>query len=276
MQKIDAHQHFWKFDPVRDAWITEDMSAIRRDFLPQDLEPLLKAHGIGGCVAVQADQSHAENDFLLALADANDWIKGVVGWADFQSPAIGDELSRYSGASKLKGFRHILQVEAQRDFMLRPAFLKGIGELAKRGFTYDILIFPDQVGFAETFVRKFPDQRFVVDHLAKPYISDGKLDPWRKDMQRLAACENVWCKVSGMVTEANWKSWKKTDFIPYLDAVVSAFSTDRLLYGSDWPVCLVAASYDEMFGIVSDYFSALSADEQENIFGGNAIKFYNL
>lgn len=276
MPKIDSHQHFWKFDPARDAWITEDMEVIRRDFLPPDLGPVLNANNIDGCVAVQADQSYAENDFLLGLAAEHEWIKGVVGWADFQSPGIADELSRYSGADKLKGFRHILQGETQRDFMLRPAFLKGVGELVRRGFTYDILIYPDQVAFTETFVRKFPDQRFVVDHLAKPYIRDGKIDPWRKDMQRLASCANVWCKVSGMVTEANWNSWKKSDFTPYLDVVVSAFGTDRLLFGSDWPVCLVAASYSDMLGIVTDYFSALSADEQEKIFGGNAVKFYNL
>lgn len=276
MQKIDSHQHFWKFDPVRDAWITEDMSAIRRDFLPEDLGPILQEHGIDGCVTVQADQSRAENEFLLDLAAEHDWIKGVVGWVDLQAPDINEQLSSYSELKKLKGFRHVLQGEPQRDFMLRPAFLNGIGALRKFNFSYDILIFPDQVAFAETLVRKFPDQRFVVDHLAKPYIRDKKLDPWRRDMQRLAALGNVSCKISGMVTEANWHSWKKEDFFPYLDVVVSAFGTDRLLYGSDWPVCLVAASYTEMLAIVTDYFSALSENEQEKIFGGNATKFYNL
>lgn len=276
MQKIDSHQHFWKFDPVRDAWITEDMSAIRRDFLPEDLGPILQEHGIDGCVTVQADQSRAENEFLLDLAAEHDWIKGVVGWVDLQAPDINEQLASYSELKKLKGFRHVLQGEPQRDFMLRPAFLNGIGVLRKFNFSYDILIFPDQVAFAETLVRKFPDQRFVVDHLAKPYIRDKKLDPWRRDMQRLAALGNVSCKISGMVTEANWHSWKKEDFFPYLDVVVSAFGTDRLLYGSDWPVCLVAASYTEMLAIVTDYFSALSENEQEKIFGGNATKFYNL
>lgn len=276
MQRIDSHQHFWKFDPVRDAWITEDMGAIRRDFLPHDLAPVLKAHGMDGCVTVQADQSAAENDFLLALAAEHDWIKGVVGWVDFQAADITEQLARYEEHKKLKGFRHVLQGEPQRDFMLRPAFLNGIRALREFNFSYDILIFPDQVGFAETFARKFPDQRFVIDHLAKPYIRDKKLDPWRHDMQRLAALDNVSCKVSGMVTEANWQSWKKQDFFPYLDVVVSAFGTDRLLFGSDWPVCLVAASYGEMMAIVTDYFSTLSENEQAKIFGGNAAKFYNL
>lgn len=276
MLRIDSHQHFWKFDPVRDAWITEEMGAIRRDFLPEDLGPIFRAHNIDGCVAVQADQSATENDFLLSLAAEYDWIKGVVGWVDFESPDVADQLTRYAGIGKMKGFRHILQGEPQRDFMLRPAFLKGIAALADFGFSYDILIFPDQLEFAETFVRKFPGQRFVVDHLAKPYIRDKKLDPWRRDMQRLAAFDNVSCKISGMVTEANWQSWKKEDFTPYLDVVVSAFGTDRLLFGSDWPVCLVAAGYPEALEIVAGYFSALSENEQNKIFGGNAIKFYNL
>lgn len=276
MLKIDAHQHFWKFDPIRDAWITEDMGVIRRDFLPEDLEPVLRSNDVDGCVSVQADQSLAENDFLLALAAKHDWIRGVVGWVDFQAPDIGDQLARYTGIKKLKGFRHVLQGEPQRDFMLRPTFLNGIARLADYDYSYDILIFPDQLEHTETFVRKFPSQRFVIDHLAKPYIRDKKLDPWRRDMQRLAAFDNVSCKISGMVTEASWQSWKKEDFIPYLDVVVSAFGADRLLFGSDWPVCLVAASYAEMMEIVTDYFSTLSVTEQEKIFGGNAIKFYNL
>jgi L-fucono-1,5-lactonase len=276
MQRIDSHQHFWRFDPVRDAWITEEMSVIRHDFLPDDLRPILDAQGFDGSVAVQADQSDAETQFLLDLADKNDWIKGVVGWVDFQSDDIVEKLSQYSRFGKLKGFRHILQGERQRDFMLRPAFLNGIGKLLAFGFTYDILIFPDQLEFTETFVHKFPDQPFVIDHLAKPYILDKKVEPWKTNIQRLANLDNVYCKISGMVTEDNWKTWKKEDFTPYLDAVVGAFGTGRVLYGSDWPVCLVASSYSDMIGIVTDYFSALSRTEQENVFGGNATKFYNL
>jgi L-fuconolactonase len=276
VQKIDSHQHFWNFDPKRDAWITEDMAAIRRDFGPEDLRPVYDAHGVEGCVAVQADQSQAENDFLLGLAEHHEWIKGVVGWVDLQADDVADKLEQLSARKKFKGIRHILQGEKQRDFMLRPAFLRGIGQLQKFDLAYDILIYPDQLRYAADFVARFPNQRFVVDHIAKPYIRDKKLNPWREDMQRLASYKNVWCKVSGMVTEANWSSWQKSDFTPYLDTVTSLFGPERLMYGSDWPVCLVAATYGEMLEIVVDYFSVLSTTEQEKIFRTNAIEFYKL
>lgn len=276
MQKIDSHQHFWKFNPQRDAWITEEMAAIRRDFGPEDLRPIYDAHDVEGSVAVQADQSPAENEFLLGLAERYDWIKGVVGWVDLEANDVVEQLEHLSARKKLKGLRHILQGEKQRDYMLRSAFLRGIGHLEKFDLSYDILIYPDQLKFAAEFAGRFPRQRFVLDHIAKPYIRDGKLDPWREDIQRLAAHENVWCKVSGMVTEANWASWKKDDFTPYLDTVMSTFGPDRLMYGSDWPVCLVAATYGEMIEIVGDYFSALSEEEQEKIFRSNAIAFYKL
>lgn len=275
-QYIDSHQHFWKFDPVRDSWITDDMSVIQRDFFPQDLKPLLLENKISGCVAVQADQSETENLFLLSLADQNDFIKGVVGWIDLQAEDIEEKLAQYAAQKKLKGFRHVLQGEKQRDFMLRPAFMNGVSKLNQFNYTYDILIFPDQLKFTEEFVRQFPDQPFVIDHLAKPYIRDKKINEWKHDIERLSKYENVFCKISGMVTEANWKNWKHEDFRPYLDVVVNAFGIKRLMYGSDWPVCLVAASYDEMFGIVRNYFSSFSQEEKTMFFGGNAIRFYNL
>lgn len=252
------------------------MAAIRRDFVPDDLRPVLDAHGVEGCVAVQADQSHTENEFLIGLAERYDWIRGVVGWVDFEAVDIDERLERLSARKKLKGLRHILQGEKQRDYMLRPAFLRGIGQLEAFDLAYDILIYPDQLKFAAEFAARLPHQRFVLDHIAKPYIREEKLEPWRQDMQRLAAHGNVWCKVSGMVTEANWTSWKKDDFTPYLDAVMSTFGPDRLMFGSDWPVCLVAATYGEMIGIVADYFSALSPAEQDRIFYHNAIEFYKL
>ena len=276
MQKIDAHQHFWKFDPVRDSWITEDMSRIRRDFLPQDLEPVLKAHGIDGTVVVQSDQSEAENNFQLQLAEANPFIKAVVGWVDLQAPDIHDRLSFYSQYPKLRGFRHVLQGEPQRDLMLQPAFKQGISQLANFGFTYDILIFPDQLLYAKELVASFPRQQFVVDHLAKPEIRSGRIAPWKEEMKALAQYENVSCKISGMVTEADWKQWRREDFYPYMDVVVEAFGMKRLLFGSDWPVCLVAADYASMLGIVQEYFSGFSQTEQQDFFGGNAIRFYNL
>jgi L-fuconolactonase len=275
-QVIDAHQHFWKFDPVRDSWITDEMAVIQRDFFPGDLQPLLTKNNIDGCVAVQADQSEMENTFLLSLANQNDFVKGVVGWVDFQARDITDTLAKYSAHKKMKGFRHVLQGEKQRDFMLRPAFLNGIGKLHQFNYTYDILIYPDQLRFTEDFVNNFPDQPFVIDHLAKPYIKEGKIDEWKREMEILARYDNVLCKISGMVTEADWKNWKIGDFTPYLDVVVDAFGMERLMYGSDWPVCTVAGSYDRVFDIVRQYFSSFSKAEQQMFFGANAIKFYNL
>lgn len=274
--KIDAHQHFWIFDPVRDSWINDEMSAIRRDFLPEDLKPILTAHGFDGCVAVQADQTEAQNDFLLTFAAQNDFIKGVVGWVDLQNPQIEERLSYYAGNAKMKGFRHILQGEAQRDFMLRPAFMNGISLLEKYNFTYDILIFPDQIKFSEKLVKAFPNQKFVIDHIAKPEIKNQKIEDWKKDITSIAQCENIFCKVSGMVTEADFNSWEPEDFTPYLDVVFEAFGTKRLMYGSDWPVCNVAGGYSKSLNILTAYTQQLTENEQALFFGENASSFYNL
>jgi L-fuconolactonase len=276
MKKIDAHQHFWKFDPVRDSWINDEMKIIQKDFLPADLEPLLTQNGFDGCVAVQSDQSEQENEFHLQLAGKFDFIKGIVGWIDLQAENAKERLEYYSQFEKMKGFRHVLQGEAKRDLMLSSAFKKGISLLNKYHFTYDILIYQDQLQYIPDFVSYFPDQPFVIDHLAKPAIKNGEISEWKNDIERIAQFENVYCKLSGMVTEADWKHWKKNDFKPYLDVVVEAFGTDRILFGSDWPVCLVAASYQEMLGIVENYFSSFSKEEQEKFFGLNAIQFYRL
>lgn len=276
MKTIDAHQHFWKFDPVRDSWITDEMSVIQKDFFPGDLKPVLQRNGFDGCVAVQASQSEEDTEFLISLANDNDFIKGVVGWVDLQANDIEQRLTKYKSVSVVKGFRHVLQGEPQRDLMLTPNFKRGIAALQKHGFTYDILIFPDQVKFSEELVASFPEQKFVIDHIAKPYIKRKEIEEWKKDMESIAQHQNVYCKISGMVTEADWKGWKKEDFKPYLDVVVNAFGTNRILFGSDWPVCLVAASYETMLAIVKDYFSSFSKKEQEQFFGINAIRFYNL
>ncbi len=276
MLKIDSHQHFWKYDPVRDSWITEDMGVIRKDFFPEDLEPILKDNGIDGCVVVQSDQSEKENYFQISNADKHDFIKGIVGWINLSASNIEERLEYFSQFKKLKGYRHVLQGEPQRDFMLRPDFLNGISLLNKYNFTYDILVFPDQLKFVKQFVAKFPEHRFVIDHIAKPYIKDSILNGWQDDMNAIAEHKNVFCKISGMVTEAKWDNWLKTDFDPYMDVVVNAFGTDRVMFGSDWPVCLVAAKYNEVLDIVKDYFSGYSDNEREKVFGGNAIKFYSL
>lgn len=277
MDKIDAHQHFWQFDPVRDSWITWEMQKIRRDFLPEHLHPLLQECGIDGCVLVQADQSERENEFLLGLAGSFDFIKGVVGWVDLRDPEVGERLSYYKDFPKMKGFRHVLQGEPDRAMMLKPSFKRGISALGALGYTYDILIYPDQLGYTREFVAAFPDQPFVIDHIAKPHIKDHFItEEWRSAIRAVATYPNVCCKISGMVTEADWAHWTPEHLRVYIDTVVEAFGTDRVLFGSDWPVCLVAASYKQVFEVVKDYFSAFRADEQAAFFGGNAIKFYQL
>ena len=276
MLRIDSHQHFWNFDPEKFDWITEEMSLIKRDFLPGDLKPILQQNNFDGCITVQVEQTEEENNFLLKAAQDNEFIKGVVGWIDLQSENIEERLAYYTEFKKLKGFRHILQGEKKRDLMLSPDFKRGISLLSKYNFTYDVLIFPDQLMFAKELVNEFPEQKFVIDHLAKPYIKDGRIEEWKKDMEAIGSFENVYCKISGMVTEADWKNWKAKDFFPYLDVVVKSFGTNRIMYGSDWPVCLVAASYEQVLNIVREYFSSFSKNEQDLFFGGNAVKFYNI
>jgi len=252
------------------------MSGIRRDFLPKDFEPILEQNGIGGSVLVQVDQDEKENEFQLKNADENDFIKGVVGWVNLQVDNIEERLEFYKQFEKMKGFRHILQGEADRALMLKPAFMNGISKLKKFGYTYDILIYTDQLKYAREFVAAFPDQPFVIDHIAKPNILEHNIKDWKMDITAVAEHENVYCKVSGMVTEADWQNWRKEDFTPYLDVIVEAFGIDRIMYGSDWPVCLVAATYEQMKSIVDDRLSSFSKDEQEKFFGKNAIKFYDL
>jgi L-fuconolactonase len=276
MPRIDSHQHFWKYDPVQHSWINDDMEIIQADFLPDDLEPILQEYGFNGCVTVQVDQTEEENTILLDHAAKHDFIKGVVGWVDLKAENIEERLAYYKQFKKLKGFRHILQGEADRAYMLDPDFKRGISKLKQFGYTYDILIYTDQIAYANEFAAAFPDQPFVVDHIAKPKIKDKEIAGWEKDMRAIAKNENVLCKVSGMVTEADWKAWKPEDFTPYLDVVFEAFGTDRVMYGSDWPVCRVAATYGEMLAIAENYVSKLSKQEQDKFWGGNAVKFYGL
>lgn len=272
--RIDAHQHFWHYNDSM-TWIDESMSVISRDFLPADLAPVLEANGIDGCIAVQAEQSAEETHFLLKHAVDNGFIKGVVGWVDLRAAGIEEQLSEYSRYPKLKGFRHVLQTETPQ-FMLQPDFLRGIGALNAFDFTYDLLVFPKHLPAVLELIKQFPMQSFVIDHIAKPGVKQRIMDGWEKDIRAIAKQENVYCKVSGLVTEANWKAWKQEDFVPYLDVVTEAFGTKRIMYGSDWPVCLIAASYEEVVGIVKKYYSTFSAEEQQAIFGNNASKFYQL
>jgi L-fuconolactonase len=273
--RIDSHQHFWYYDIAKHGWIDDEMAAIRKDFLPADLAPILQSNNMDGCVAVQADQTESETDFLLSLHSENAFIKGIVGWVDLRADNIEERLAHYQQFSAIKGFRHVLQGE-EPSFMLQENFVRGIGTLRKYGFTYDILIFPKHLAAAKELVAQFPDQPFVIDHIAKPFIKAGLIDEWKEGMWQMAQFPHVHCKVSGMVTEADYKHWKPADFKPYLDAVVEAFGMDRLLFGSDWPVCQVAASYEDMLGMVQDYFAGFTADERAKLFGLNATKFYNL
>ncbi|MDA9139700.1 amidohydrolase family protein [Flavobacteriaceae bacterium] len=272
---IDAHQHLWKYDPVRDHWIEDSMEVLRKDFLPKDLKPILDANGVAGCIAVQADQSEEETEFLLKCAQENPFLKGVVGWVDLRAGNVEERLANYSHNEYFKGVRHIVQAEKD-DFLLNKDFQNGVGKLSQYGLSYDLLIYPRQFPATLEMVEKFPNQIFVLDHIAKPSVSQ-KLDAeWVKNILLLSKHENVFCKISGMVTETKNFEWVKSDFTPYLASVVSAFGTDRLLYGSDWPVCLLAADYKEVLGIIVDYFQNFSTLEKSKIFALNAIKAYNL
>lgn len=273
--KIDAHQHFWLFDPQRDAWITNEMALLQRNFLPEDLQPLLQQHHFDGCIAVQADTSEKETEFLLSLTDQHAFIKGVVGWLDLCSDTINERLDHFSKHEKLKGLRHIVQAEPD-GFMLRTDFQRGISALEKYNLTYDILIFPHQLEEAIKLVATFPKQKFIVDHCAKPYIKDGKIRIWQDHIEKLATFENVACKVSGLTTEADWKNWNNSTINPYLDAVFNAFGSKRLLFASDWPVCLLAGNYAETVALIEDYISEFSKTEQQQIMGLNAATWYHL
>lgn len=273
--RIDAHQHFWNYDPYKHSWIDDSMSVLKKDFLPHRLEVALKENNFNGCVAVQADTSVDETVYLLQLADEHSFIKGVVGWVNLLSDELDDQLDQFSQNALFKGVRHVLQSEPD-GYMLQKGFLNGIQHLKKYNLTYDILIFPHQLKETIQLVKKNPDQPFVLDHLAKPYIKKGEINGWKNDITELASFENVCCKVSGMVTEADWKQWKEGDFKHYLDSVFEAFGTKRLLFGSDWPVCLLASEYKEVVQIVENYIRQLSKEEQNEVMGKNAVKFYNL
>jgi L-fuconolactonase len=271
---IDAHQHFWRFNRVRDAWITEEMAVIRRDFLPNDLAPELDANGVDATIAVQADQSEAETEFLLGLAEGNRRIAGVVGWVDLRSPDVEARLEHFSRFKKLRGVRHVAQAEPDDRFVVQPDFVRGVSLLKKFNLTYDILIYPRQLPAAIELVAKLPDQKFVVDHLAKPEIAAKEIEPWASQIREIASNPNVFCKLSGMVTEAAWKKWKAGDFEPYLEVVFDAFGAQRLMFGSDWPVCLVAATYKQAKDIVASYVDRHAPDAKSAIFGENAQRFY--
>jgi L-fuconolactonase len=275
-KRIDAHQHFWQYNPAEHRWMTDEMAAIRRDCLPGDLKPLLDGLQFDGCVAVQARQNLEETRWLLELAERDEFIRGVVGWVDLRSPELAAQLEQFAGRKKLVGVRHVVQDEPDDEFMLGEDFRRGIGRLAEFDLAYDVLIYPRQLEAAIGLVEGFPEQRFVLDHISKPPIAEGRLEPWETGLRELANAPNLYCKLSGMVTEARWWEWQAEDFRPYLDVVFEAFGPERLMIGSDWPVCTLAASYESAMGIVASYVEQLSQADQDGILGGNCARFYRL
>ena len=273
--RIDSHQHFWKYSEAEYPWIGKN-TPLQRDWLPADLEREAAKVHIEGSVVVQARQTLEESGWLLQLADKSPFIKGVVGWVDLQSEKVAEDLAALSKHKKFVGVRHVVQSEPDLEFMLRPQFLRGLRELHPFDFSYDLLPYPKHLPVTIQVVEKFPQLRFVLDHIAKPMIRAGIMQPWKDDIRELAKHENVFCKISGMVTEAKMPGWKKEDFRPYLDVVVEAFGENRVMFGSDWPVCLLAGSYEQVHGLAADYFKPFSATAQEKFFGGNAAKFYRL
>lgn len=273
--RLDSHQHFWEYDPKRQDWISPDMNRIRRNFLPGDLFPLLQDSKIDGCIAVQAEESLRETDFLLDLAHQHGWILGVVGWADLKSDQLDELLDSYSESQKLVGFREVLQSKDSQ-YMLQEEFVRGIQKIGKRGYAYDILIFPNHLAAALELVKKCPEQRFVIDHLAKPYIKAGEWKEWKKAMGLLAERELMHCKLSGMITEADWQKWTPDQLLPYLEIALELFGPDRLMYGSDWPVCLLAGEYEHFWEVIEQFTDALSPSEKAKIMGETAAEFYKI
>ncbi len=274
--RVDAHQHFWIYQPEEYGWIDDSMATLRRDFLPHDLQTELENCSFHASVAVQARQTLEETRWLLELAQHSPQIIGVVGWVDLRSPDVRSQLREFASNPKFVGVRHIVQSEPDDRFLLQPEFLRGIAALAEFDLAYDILIYTKHLSVAAEFVERFPRQRFVLDHLAKPPIKSGQIEAWAKGIRRLAALPNVFCKLSGLVTEADWQNWLPQQIAPYLEVAFEAFGPARLMIGSDWPVCLVAAKYAGALGVVQDYLLGQSIEVRDAVLGGNAQRFWRL
>lgn len=274
--KIDSHQHFWHYARREFYWISSDMEVLRRDYYPAHLHPLLKAAGIDGTVCVQARQCVKETQWLLELSDKYSFIRGVVGWVELCSPQLLEQLEGFVTKSKFRGIRHVLQTEPDDRFMMRNDFVQGIRRLAQFGLTYDLLILPRHLSIAFELAKLFPDQRFVIDHVASPSFRENQFEEWARGIKQIAACDNVFCKLSGLVTEVTGQSWQTFDFTPYLDVVLESFGTKRLLIGSDWPVCTLAADYVGVLTFAGNYIQRLSPDEQGDVWGNNAKEFYGI
>jgi L-fuconolactonase len=273
--RVDSHVHFWHFDEQEYDWISDGMEVLQQDYLPKHVVRTLNRNGLDGCVAVQARQLEVETHFLVELAKTNDIIKGVVGWIDLRDQKLEERLQHFSQFPVIKGYRHVVQGEPD-DFLSRKEFHRGIKALQPFGYTYDILIYHHQLKPALEFVSLFPEQKFVIDHCAKPDIRGKSIDGWKTHMKEMAKHPNVSCKISGLLTETRWKQWSPADFYPYLDVVFEAFGTDRILYGSDWPVVLLSGIYVQWRSLINKYMENLEDEEKEKVMGGNAVSFYNL
>lgn len=273
---IDTHHHLWEFNSHEYGWMDDSMEVLKRDHFPEELKTEMSRVGVTGTIVVQARQIIEETRWLLELAEENPFIKGVVGWVDLRSTDLQKQLEAYAFHKKLVGLRHVIHDEEDDEFMLRPDFISGIEAIQVYNLTYDLLIFPKHLMVAKELVRRFPKQRFVLDHMAKPFIKSGIIQPWKDHIESLADQPNIWCKVSGMVTEADLVGWKMEDFMPYMEVVFGAFGTDRIMLGSDWPVCKLAGEYKEVLKIPLTFITNLSNGEKENIYSQNAIDCYQL
>jgi L-fuconolactonase len=272
--KLDSHQHFWKYSDAEYGWI--DDPVLRRDFLPEDLHKELRTAKIDGSISVQARQTIAETEWLLSLADQNKFIRGVVGWVPLTSPSVEADIEKFAARKKLKAVRHVVQDEKDDRYILRDDFNAGVSLLDKHGLAYDILIFDRHLPYAIQFVDRHPKQRFIVDHIAKPRIREGAVLPWRDNLREMATRPNVWCKISGVVTEADHKHWTEAQLRFYIDTAIEAFSPKRVMFGSDWPVCLSATTYKNWVGLMHGAAQQYSIAERASIFGGAAAEAYHI
>ena len=274
--RIDAHQHFWKYDPSKHSWINDEMSVIRKDFLPNDLSPILRSHNLDGTVAVQADETMEETELLLSLSEQFDFIKAVVGWMDLRSPAAFETIAEFQSNKKLVGFRCIMQGQPDEQYLKNDTFIKNVSMLSDVNYTYDLLVFHDQLSSLIKMTERLPDNKMILDHIGKPTIKGKSISTWKENIFELAKHPGIYCKLSGMITEADYQQWKYDEIVPYMDVVAEAFGIDRLCYGSDWPVCLVAGNYKNMFEVVDQWAKQLNVADQEKLFGLNTCRFYNI
>lgn len=274
--RVDSHQHFIKYKAEDYPWIDDRLAPLKRDFLPEHLKPLLDESQFDATVIVQARQSLEETEWILKIAEETEWVRGVVGWVDLCADDVGEQLQKYAQHPKFKGVRHQIHDEPDDRFMMGDRFLNGLQQTFDLGLTFDLLLFPRHLPIAVELVEYFPGQPFVLDHISKPDIKNGVMEPWKTDFSRLAQYENVYCKLSGMVTEADWHNWKQSDFVPYLEVAMEQFGPKRLMIGSDWPVCTVSRDYKSVMNIVIDFLKSYPEEVQKDILGRNCMRFYKL